>query len=177
MIRTAKDNTLLNENNRWDDLAYLTNISSCIWLSNMIDIIKNTFDNEEDISRCINLLNKKVKEISSYRIMNIQQYKTIYEDYTSKFLNDSIGAVEQFITDCKNMSISKYFNVKYIGSKRQWAQRGNRRPKNIIVDFNGDYFLNNTGRLEDIVLYPTCYCHYFMIAFLLDIINSAKIEL
>lgn len=45
------------------------------------------------------------------------------------------------------------------------------------MDFNADYFVQTTGRIEDIPSYPTCYCHYFMIAFLLDIINSAGIIL
>ena len=45
------------------------------------------------------------------------------------------------------------------------------------MDFDADYFAKVTGRIEDIPLYPICYCHYFMIAFFLDIINSAGIIL
>ena len=171
MIRTAKDTTLLNENNRWDDLAYLTNISSCIWLTKVKQIISIMIKNKVVQKRDINLLIEQVRYISSYSIFDVERYRKIYNDYTSRFLNESIGAVEQFITDCNNNSIDRYFNVKYIGSKRQRAQIGNNKPKNIIMDFNSRFFAEHTGRIEDILLYPTCYCHYFMIAYLLEIMN------
>lgn len=173
MIKTAKDSSLLNEYNRIDDVSWFTNISSCIWLSKVTNILKSTIDDKENTKRCINILNEQVKIISSYRITDIESYRGIYNDY----LNDSIGAVEQFITDYSEDNISKYFNVKYIGNKRQKEQIGYRNPKNIIMDFDADYFAQITGRIEDIPLYPTRYCHYFMIAFLLDIINSAGIIL
>ena len=171
MIRTVKDTTLINENNRWDDLAYLTNISSCIWLKKVKQIIITMKENKEERRNCINKLIQRVRNISSYRIFDIERYRKIYNDYTSHFLNESIGAVEQFITDCNNNSIDRYFNVKYIGSKRQRAQIGNNKPKNIIMDFNSRFFAEHTGRIEDIPLYPTCYFHYFMIAYLLEIMN------
>ena len=106
-------------------------------------------ENKEERRNCINKLIQRVRNISSYRIFDIERYRKIYNDYTSHFLNESIGAVEQFITDCNNNSIDRYFNVKYIGSKRQRSQSGNRNPKNIIMDFNGDYFARYTGRIED----------------------------
>lgn len=177
MIKTVRNSSLLNEYNRIDDVSWLTNISSCIWLSKVTNILNNTIDNNDDIKRCINLLKEQVKIISSYRITEIESYRDIYNNYTDNYLNEFKGAVEQFITDCTENNISKYFNVKYIGNKRQKAQRGYRTPKNIIMDFNADYFVQTTGRIEDIPSYPTCYCHYFMIAFLLDIINSAGIIL
>lgn len=173
MIKTAKDSSLLNEYNRIDDVSWFTNISSCIWLSKVTNILKSTIDDKENTKRCINILNEQVKIISSYRITDIESYRGIYNDY----LNDSIGAVEQFITDCLENNISKYFNVKYIGNKRQKAQSGYKNPKNIIMDFDTDYFAKITGRIEDIPLYPTRYCYYFMIAFLLDIINLAGVSL
>lgn len=173
MIRTVRDSSLLNEHNRIDDVSWFTNISSCIWLSKITNILKDTIDNKDDIQKCTDILNEQVKIISSYTITDVESYRGIYNDY----LNDSIGAVEQFITDCSENNISKYFNVKYIGNKRQKAQRGYRNPKNIIMDFDADYFAKITGRIEDIPLYPTCYCHYFMITFLLDIINSAGVIL
>lgn len=177
MIKTVRDSSLLNEHNRNDNVSWLTNISSCIWLSKITDILKNTIDNKNDSKRCIDILNEEVRVISSYRITDIERYRVIFDDYTYKYLNDSICSVEQFITDCSNNNISRYFKVKYIGSKRQRSQSGNRNPKNIIIDFNGDYFAKYTGRLEDIPLYPTCYCHYFMIAFLFDIMTEAGIIL
>ena len=177
MIRTVKDSSLLNEHNRNDSVSWLTNISSCIWLTKVTNIIKNSIDNKEDVGRCINILNEEVRVISSNRIVDIERYRVIFDDYTYKYLNDSIGSVEQFITDCSNNNISRYFKVKYIGSKRQRSQSGNRNPKNIIMDFDGDFFVKHTGRLEDVLLYPTCYCHYFMIAFLLDIMTEAGIML
>ena len=177
MIKTIRNSSLLNEHNRIDDVSWFTNLSSCIWLSKVTNILKNTIDNNDDIKRCTNILKEQVKIISSYKIIDIERYRDIYNDYTYKYLNDSIGAVEQFITDCSENNISKYFNVKYIGNKRQKAQRGYKNPQNIIMDFDADYFAKVTGRIEDIPLYPTCYCHYFMIAFFLDIINSAGIIL
>ncbi len=177
MIKTLKDSSLLNEHNRLDDVSLFTNISSCIWLSKVTNILKSTIEDKDNNKRCINILNEQVKIISSYKITDIERYRDIYNNYTYNYLNDSIGAVEQFITDCTENNISKYFNVKYIGNKRQKAQSGYKNPKNIIMDFNTDYFARTTGRIEDIPLYPTCYCHYFMIAFLLDIINSAGISL
>lgn len=173
MIKTVRNSSLLNEHNRIDDVSWLTNISSCIWLSKVTNILNNTIDNNDDIKRCTNILKEQVKIISSYRITDIESYRGIYNDY----LNDSIGAVEQFITDYSENNISKYFNVKYIGNKRQKAQSGYKNPKNIIMDFDADYFAKITGRIEDIPLYPTRYCHYFMIAFLLDIINLAGVSL
>lgn len=173
MIKTVRNSSLLNEYNRIDDVSWFTNISSCIWLSKVTNIFKNTIDNKDDIQRCTDILNEQVRVISSYTITDVESYRGIYNDY----LNDSIGAVEQFITDCSENNISKYFNVKYIGNKRQKAQSGYRNPKNIIMDFDADYFAKITGRIEDIPLYSTCYCHYFMIAFLLNIINSAGILL
>lgn len=173
MIRTVRDSSLLNEHNRIDDVSWFTNISSCIWLSKVTNILKSTIDNKDKNKRCINILNEQVKIISSYKITNIERYRVIYNDYTY----DSIGAVEQFIADCSENNISKYFNVKYIGNKRQKAQSGYKNPKNIIMDFDADYFAKITGRIEDIPLYPTRYCHYFMIAFLIDIINLAGVSL
>lgn len=177
MIKTVKDSSLLNEYNRNDDVSWFTNISSCIWLSKVTNIIKNIIDNKNDSKRCIDILNEEVRVISLYRITDIERYRVILNDYTYKYLNDSIGSVEQFISDYSDNNISKYFKVKYIGSKRQWSQSGNRNPKNIIMDFNADYFAKHAGRLEDIPLYPTCYCHYFMIAFLLDIMTKVGIIL
>ncbi|MCM1264877.1 MAG: hypothetical protein NC200_01640 [Candidatus Gastranaerophilales bacterium] len=177
MIKTVSDSSLLNEHNRIDDVSWFTNISSCIWLSKVTNILKDAIDNKEDSNRCINILNEQVRIISSYRITDVERYRVIFDNYTNKYLNDSIGAEEQFITDCTENNISRYFNVKYIGNKRQKAQGGNKNPKNIIMDFKADFFAQITGRIEDIPLYPTCYCHYFMIAFLLDIINSAGITL
>lgn len=176
MIRTVRDSSLLNEHNRIDDVSWFTNISSCIWLSKVTNILKETIDNKEDSNRCINILKEQVRIISSYRITDVERYRVIFDDYTNKYLNDSIGAVEQFITDCTENNISRYFKVKYIGNKRQKAQSGYKNPKNIIMDFNSNYFVQTTGRIEDIPLYPTCYCHYFMIAFLLDSINFAGIR-
>jgi len=146
-------------------------------LSKVTNILKAAIDNKEDSNRCINILNEQIRIISSYRITDVERYRVIFDDYTNKYLNDSIGAVEQFISDWTENNISRYFKVKYIGNKRQKAQGGNKNPKNIIMDFKADFFVQITGRVEDIPLYPTCYCHYFMIAFLLDIINSAKITL
>ena len=151
MIKTVRDSSLLNEHNRNDNVSWLTNISSCIWLSKVINILKNTIDNKNDSKRCIDILNEEVRVISSYRITDIERYRVIFDDYTYKYLNDSIDSVGQFITDCSNNNISRYFKVKYIGSKRQRSQSGNRNPKNIIMDFNGDYFAKYTGRLEDMI--------------------------
>lgn len=176
-MQTVKNSSLINEHNRYDYMSWFTNISSCIWLKKITNILKNTIDDENDTNRCINILQEQVKIISSYKITNIERYRDIYDEYTSKYLNDSIGAVEQFISDNKTDEIFKYFKVKYIGNKRQKNQRGNKEPKNLIMDFNSDYFVKITGRYEDIPLYPTCYCHYFIIAFLLDIIASAEITL
>ena len=176
MIKTVIDSSLLNEHNRYDNVSWFKNISSCIWLSKVINIVNNTVDNKEESNRCINILKEQVKNISSYKITDIEEYRTIYNDYTYKYLNDSINAVEQFITDCAGNNIN-YFNVKYIGNKRQKSQSGNKNPKNIIMNFNSDYFRQITGRIEDIPLYPTCYCHYFMIAFLLDIMTTAGVIL
>ncbi|MBS6603039.1 MAG: hypothetical protein KH301_04720 [Brachyspira sp.] len=177
MIRTVRDSSLLNEHNRIDDVSWFTNISSCIWLSKVTNILNIIIDNNDDITRCTNILKEQVKIISSYTITDIESYRGIYNNYTYNYLNDFKGAVEQFITDCSENNISKYFNVKYIGNKRQKVQSGYKNPKNIIMDFDADYFAKVTGRIEDIPLYPTCYCHYFMIAFLLNIINSAGIIL
>lgn len=114
MIKTVRNSSLLNEYNRIDDVSWFTNISSCIWLSKVTNIFKNTIDNKDDIQRCTDILNEQVRVISSYTITDVESYRGIYNDY----LNDSIGAVEQFITDCSENNISKYFNVKYIGNKR-----------------------------------------------------------
>lgn len=177
MIKTVRDRSLLNEHNRVDKVTWLTNISSCIWLSKVTNILNNTIDNIEDRRRCINVLKENVKVISSYRIVDIEIYRVIFDDYTSEYLNDSIRAVEQLIADYTENNISRYFKVKYIGNKRQKEQYGNKNPKNIIMDFDSNFFVKHTGRLEDIPLYPTCYCHYFMIAFLLDIMTTAGVIL
>lgn len=177
MIKTVRDSSLSNEHNRIDDVSWFTNISSCIWLSKITNILKSTIDDKENTKRCINILNEQVKIISFYKITEIESYRDIYNNYTDNYLNDFKGAVEQFITDCTENNISKYFNVKYIGNKRQKAQSGYKNPKNIIMDFDADYFAKITGRIEDIPLYPTRYCHYFMIAFLLNIINLAGVSL
>jgi len=177
MIKTVKDNSLINEHNRNNNVAWLTNISSCIWLSKVTDILEKTIDNTEIRKRCVNILNEKVKQISSFKIVDVKKFKKIFNCYTYHYLNCKIGSARQFMVDCSNNNISRYFKVKYIGSKRQKSQRGNKSPKNIIMDFNSDYFAKQTGRYEDIPLYPTCYCHYFMLAFLLNIMTTGEMVL
>ena len=55
-MQTVKNSSLINEHNRYDYMSWFTNISSCIWLKKITNILKNTIEDENDTNRCINIL-------------------------------------------------------------------------------------------------------------------------
>ncbi|PWL80751.1 hypothetical protein DBY21_00990 [Candidatus Gastranaerophilales bacterium] len=86
MIKTVRNSSLLNEHNRIDDVSWFTNISSCIWLSKVTNILKDTINNKDDIQRCTDILNEQVRVISSYTITDVENYRNIYNNYTNNYI-------------------------------------------------------------------------------------------
>lgn len=176
MIKTVTDNNLLNDFNKdYNYVSWFNNISSCLKKDKLEDIFKKSL-NKQDCSNCIRLFRDELRNISNYRIDDIEFYENIVRDYayiwcgTPEIANNFMSAV----TD---NTFYKYFKVKYIGHKHIKGQEGYKSPNNLIFDFDFDSFNKLTGIIEDMYKYETAYRHYFMLVYILNIMQESGINL
>lgn len=188
MIKTATDNTLINNfNEDYNYCSWFNKISSCLMKSKVEEILKATL-NRQNARTCIDIFREDLREICNYRISNIEDYREIiieYADsleymwyrYTHDVLYDVIEIANDFINSIANGSFYTFFEVKYIGRKRIKGQEGNRFPNNLIFNFNFDIFLALTSKYEEMYAYETVYRHLFMLVYLLELIKNTGIDI
>ncbi|MBQ8458841.1 hypothetical protein IJ541_01925 [bacterium] len=176
MIKTVVDNNLLNDLNRdYNYMTWFSNISSCLMKGKIENIFKQVLS-EQNSNKCIILFREKLSDISNYRISDINAYTDMIRVYANTWCGTPEIA-NNFMSAFSDNEFYKYFKVKYIGRKRIRGQEGYKIPNNIIFDFNFDNFIALTGIIEDMFKYETCFRHYFMLIYILDIMQNAGIKL
>lgn len=188
MIKTATDNTLLNNFNRdYNYHSWFNNISSCLKKSKVEEILKATL-NKQDSKVCIDIFREDLEVICKYRISNIEDYREIILEYAYTLpdmwcqlwhdvSHDTVKIANDFINSVTDGYFYTFFEVKYIGRKRVKGQEGNRFPNNLIFNFNFDIFLALTGNYEEMYAYETVYRHYFILIYLLEVMKKAGIDI
>ena len=176
MIKTTTDNNLLNTINKdYNYCSWINNISSCLMKNKVEEIFKNCL-NKAESNRCIELFRKELRNISNYRISDIEPYRDKLLEYANNWCGTP-DIANSFITSITDNSFYKYFAVKYIGNKRIKRQEGYTFPNNIIFDFNFSNFIRLTGIIEDMYQYEIAYRHYFMLIYILNIIEVLGITI
>lgn len=176
MITTVTNNSLLNGfNENYNYCSWFNKISSCLMKEKLEEILKDSLD-EHDSERVIGKFREELKVIRNYRISNIEKYKRIIIEYANIWCG-SKKIANDFINHVADGSLYSFFKVKYIGRKRIRRQEGNNFPNNLIFDFDFDIFLNLTSRFEEMHEYETSYRHYFMLIYLLELIESVGVSI
>lgn len=176
MIKTVTDNNLINDFNKdYNYCAWFSNTSSCL-MKNKVEGILRASLNYQDSKTCIDIFREGLLVISKYRISNIEAYKGVIIKYADIWCGTPAIA-NDFINSIADGSFYTFFKVKYIGRKRVKGQKGNRFPNNLIFDFNYDIFLSFTSNFEEMHKYETAYRHYFMLIYLLELMQNAGLAI
>lgn len=117
-------------------------------------------ENKEERRNCINKLIQRVRNISSYRIFDIERYRKIYNDYTSHFLNESMARTrtgDDIPISILNNEVAKAFYgvvfekiKKYDATKDSAAELALKIDK-IILDNHYVDWIKNTDLQNKII--------------------------
>ena len=176
MIRTVIDNSLLNEHNSdYNYCTWINNSSVCVYLSKIENIFRSVL-NKENSNKCIEMLNGAINDIVNFRPAINKNDRKILNAYSDTWCGSRV-IVERFTRSVNNETLYRCFQIKYIGNKRLKGQRGYKTAKNIIIDFNYDSFIAETGIIAESCIYENAYRHYFMLLYVLWIMRMLSIEI
>lgn len=176
MIITVTDNTLLNGNNPdYNYLSWVNKTSTCVYLNKLENIFRVTLS-EDETNKCIIFLNGNVANIINHRFVLSEKDVNILNAYADIWCGSSIY-VQQFILDIENGTFWRYFSIKYIGNKRIKSQEGYKTVKNLITDFDYDRFISATGIIEDMHAYENAFRHYFLLLYVIWIMEMSNIPI
>ena len=183
-LRTlTKSSNLLNIYN--DDIegnycSIIEETSCCLSLGNItypFTLIKNQ-EKRKTISKSFKGRLSYLNDI----FMEAGLHEKELQQYNNKCLNARRAIVTQFVNDCRNGTITDYFNVQHNTGKNRTFKNGISEQKktvgkNIILTFNNERFISLTGITTGWDEYATAYRHFFCLVLILSLFEQMGINI
>ncbi len=146
--------------------------SCCLDIRNITHVFNLKSDREQR-TKLYSQFRERLQNLNN--ILFIEEfYIERLQEYNNQCLNGREGIVTQFVNDCRNGDISRYFTVQYNTGKNRTFRNGTAEQKkvaekNIIFTFNNKNFISLTGITTGWDEYATAYRHVFCLILILSL--------
>ena len=152
-------------------------LSTCLSRHNIEEILFRSISHDSSLlNSCILSLGEWLKNINTYRITNVEEYRQLLTDYNNVFFNYPIKYIDDFISFCSSDLIHEIVELSYIasGSNRKSvplnnADVGNR---NLIYTFNSKVFLEHVQDVSEVPFYANAFWNFLMLILLTEYVNG-----
>ncbi len=146
--------------------------SCCLGIRNITHVFNLELDREKR-TQLYSQFRERLQNINNISIAT-EFYVEQLKEYNNQGLNVREGIVTQFVNDCRNGDISRYFTVQSNTGKNRTFRNGTAEQKkvaerNIIFTFNNEKFISLTGRTTGWDEYATAYRHFFCLILILSL--------
>jgi len=175
------------KNKKYDEKKYFMDIerlsekyimlSTCFSRHNIEMILFHSISRLNDIfTESNNNLNNWLKNINTYTIFNVEEYRQLLTDYNSTFFNYPTAYIDDFISFCSSDLIHRIIELSYIasgtGRKSVPLNNANVNNRNLIYTFNSKVFLEHVKDETEIPFYANAFWNFIMLILLTEYVNS-----